>query len=82
MTRKKELQQEVDILKNSVGNQEIYSLKEKLENAGKDSKILEKFGSQQQTFLETNKRDHIKKNVFMSGIPNNYRKSSIPIFKL
>ena len=69
---KKELQQEVDILKNSVGNQEIDSLKEKLENADKDSKILEKVISQQQTFLETIKRDKIKNNVFMSGIHNNY----------
>ena len=50
--------------------QEVNDLKDQLKDATNERNTLKKVVSEQQKFLETLKRDKVKDNIFISGIPN------------
>ena len=50
--------------------QEVSDLKDQLKDATNETNILKKVVSEQQKFLEWLKRDKVKDNIFISGIPN------------
>ena len=53
---------------------EIQSVRDELEKANGDISTLKKVINEQQKFMESSKRDLIKNNVFISGIPNHLEK--------
>ena len=59
------LADEIDGFKTEVGQ-----LKNKLKEVEDESKVLKKVISDQQKFLETVKKEKVRDNVFISGIPN------------
>ena len=49
---------------------ELKTLHNDLETVTNENKVIKKIISEQQKFLETVRRDKIKNNIFISGIPN------------
>ena len=49
---------------------ELKTLRNDLETVTNEHKVIKKIISEQQKFLETVRRDKIKNNIFISGIPN------------